>query len=89
MFYELNALDPFGASPWKRSNDGVPNGTFQGSLELLARLSVELDTNPEFSQKQYFNDTPTITGNVAVPESGDLDLIDLLPDEIPNLLPDG
>lgn len=43
MFFELNTADVFGSNPWKRGEEGAPNGTFHGNQNLLAKITLFLD----------------------------------------------
>jgi hypothetical protein len=45
MFYELNTWDPAGTTPWKRSTDDPLNGTFDGSLNQFAEITLLMDPN--------------------------------------------
>lgn len=91
MFYELNTLDPMGSSPWKRSVRNSMNGTFDGSLDVLAEITLLVDPHAKLAHEPFINDTKTAAGifdEVSVDRINDNDH---QPHsiEIPNILPDG
>ncbi|KAJ4415694.1 hypothetical protein N0V82_007187 [Gnomoniopsis sp. IMI 355080] len=87
MFYELNSRDPLGSSPWKRSTEGPLDGTFEGSLDQFAQITLLMDPNAAFTNEDKIDSAEKavkiqsqMQSNLTVPE---LDI------EVPNLLPDG
>ncbi|PNP41723.1 hypothetical protein TGAMA5MH_06316 [Trichoderma gamsii] len=87
MFYELNSWDPFGSTPWKRSNDDPLKGTFNGEQQVFAQITLLLDPNVTFSQQEANNAAPklAIQSNRTRPVQ-DLEIPAV---QVPSLLPDG
>lgn len=80
MFYELNSYDPFGASPWKRSEATSGQGTFQGDLSEFAQIHLSLDPDSQLTfEGPAAKSVADLQSNAAT--SG--------PIEIRNPLPDG
>jgi hypothetical protein len=52
MFYELDTLDFLGNSPWKRSTNGLINGTFEGDLNIFAQITEILAPDSSFSNPE-------------------------------------
>lgn len=50
MFYELNTQDPLGSSPWKRSTDGVLDGTVEASQSQLAQITLLMDPDAQLAE---------------------------------------
>ncbi|RYP12542.1 hypothetical protein DL765_007244 [Monosporascus sp. GIB2] len=65
MFYELNTLDPLGATPWKRFNHEELQGTFAGDLDILAQITMMMDPDAELVQGNKVE-----TDNTTVPAGG-------------------
>jgi hypothetical protein len=95
MFYELNTFDPLGTTPWKRSSSGPLNGTFDGSIDALAQITLFVDPSATLSEKANVDDntlTPFSVGteiksNTKPADTSNKDLSGRF--EIPNILPDG
>lgn len=73
MFYELDFDDPLGLHPWKRNNDGIPEGTFQGDINALAQITLLVEPSTQLADKDSIEDSSAET-TVR---------------QLPNLLPDG
>ncbi|THC88424.1 hypothetical protein EYZ11_012126 [Aspergillus tanneri] len=87
MFYELNTWDPLGRNPWKRSVDNPLEGTFEGSVNQLAQITLLMDPGAQLSDQALISDASTASITVS-----DVVLLSsaAVPDiEIPNILPDG
>ncbi|EEP82612.1 predicted protein [Uncinocarpus reesii 1704] len=86
MFYELNTFDPLGTTPWKRSNGDAIMGTFSGSVNTFAEITLLLDPKAKIVHEKSVQADKPATGN-------SLGLENKLPIEdyiaVPNLLPDG
>lgn len=87
MFYELNSRDPLGSSPWKRSTEGPLNGTFEGSLDQFAQITLLIDPNADFTNEDKI-DPATKAAKIQSQMQSDL-AVQELDIEVPNLLPDG
>ena len=81
MFYELNTWDPFGSTPWKRSNDGPLQGTFDGDQDIFAQITLISDPDAHFSHGAIQS---TAQLKVDVEATADVNIA-----EVPNILPDG
>ncbi|KAI2733367.1 CAZyme family GH135 [Penicillium roqueforti] len=89
MFYELNTFDLGGSNPWKRSVDEVEDGTFEGSVNELAQITLWLDPNAKLSDQSMISDeTVASIKSLAVSKVAP-SATDSEKREIPNLLPDG
>jgi hypothetical protein len=75
MFYELDFDDPLGLHPWKRNDDGIPKGTFQGDVNAMAQITLLVDPGA------------TLVDEGLVEGSSAMSTMRLL--TLPNLLPDG
>ncbi|KAF7164134.1 hypothetical protein CNMCM5623_008824 [Aspergillus felis] len=87
MFYELNTWDPRGSNPWKRSEDQALEGTFEGTVNQFAQITLLMDPNAKLSEQALISNTGTASIASSkvelVNSAGSFDLA------IPNLLPDG
>lgn len=87
MFYELNSRDPLGSSPWKRSTEGPLNGTFEGSLDQFAQITLLMDPNADFTNEDKIESaTQSVPAEAQTKSSSSTQALDV---EVPNLLPDG
>jgi hypothetical protein len=87
MFYELNTWDLKGNSPWKRSVDQPLEGTFQGTVNQLAQITLLMDADAKLLDQALISDAGTASiaaSNVKLVNSAGLFEL-----AIPNLLPDG
>ncbi|KAE8332768.1 fibronectin type III domain protein [Aspergillus sergii] len=82
MFYELNTWDPRGNSPWKRSVDYPLEGTFEGTVNQLAQITLLMDSDAQFADQDMISDASA--ASIATYDEVELSSI-----EIPNILPDG
>lgn len=84
MFYELSTLDPFGSTPWKRTSNGEVSGTFAGTFDQLAQITLLVDKDVQYKvpEANVTHDKPPAPAGIV----SNLDLGDF---EIPNVLPDG
>ncbi|KAB8211919.1 fibronectin type III domain protein [Aspergillus parasiticus] len=82
MFYELNTWDPRGNSPWKRSVDYPLEGTFEGTVNQLAQITLLMDSDAQFADQDMISDASA--ASIAT-----YDEVELSSVEIPNILPDG
>jgi hypothetical protein len=93
MFYELDFTDPFGASPWKRSEDPHLNGTFGGDLNMFRMVTEAWDPNIKLRQEELIKDDDAARVEAFNAQfsnaTGDLKALLDLGFEWPNLLPDG
>lgn len=84
MFYELNTLDPLGKTPWKRSNGDPLDGTFAGSLDIFAEITLLVDPDAKLTHQDKVKEESTakqVFDGFSNKELGNI--------QIPNLLPDG
>ncbi|PLB48819.1 fibronectin type III domain protein [Aspergillus steynii IBT 23096] len=87
MFYELNTWDPLGSNPRKRSYDAPMNGTFEGSVNQLAQITLLVDPNAKFSDKDSNSNAGTAAASLEVSKvATSAKVADV---EVPNVLPDG
>lgn len=89
MFWKLDALDPFGANPWKRSVEAHMNTTFGGDINMFARVVEYLATGIDLVHEDRVDDeaesqTQSLKSHFSTAE---LEAADFF--EWPNLLPDG
>jgi len=84
MFYELDTLDPLGSDPWKRSTDGVADGTVEGYQNQLAQLSLLADPDAKLNLPAGVQSAQVSALHVEVATADQTAAF-----EIPNLLPDG
>lgn len=95
MFYEMNSFDPLGTTPWKRSPSGPLNGTFDGSIDALAEITLFVDPSATLSEKANVDDNPIIPIRVGTEVKSTTKPADTSNSgltgrfEIPNILPDG
>jgi hypothetical protein len=82
MFYELDFTDPLGTRPWKRGTHGVPSGTFEGTMDQFAQITLLLDPDAELEYEDLI-DGPSAVSKV---KATGLSMSSI---EVPNLLPDG
>lgn len=87
MFYELDTWDPLGRNPWKRSQDNPLEGTFEGSVNQFAQITLLMDPKAKFSDQALISDTST--ASTAVSEMALLNNAVVSDEEVPNILPDG
>ena len=85
MFYELDTLDMYGTTPWKRADKAPANGTFEGTVNVLASLTQASVPNVQLAHGNYVKRADI--GVSDVHESYNLGKRDIL--EAPNFLPDG
>ncbi|KAK2029623.1 hypothetical protein LX32DRAFT_588194 [Colletotrichum zoysiae] len=88
MFYELNTWDPFGSSPWKRSNDDALNGTFDGEQDILAQITLLLEPDAELAHQDRIEGDAS-TASVPAPADNDTVTTAALDIQVPSFLPDG
>jgi hypothetical protein len=84
MFYELNSFDPLGSTPWKRTTNSELNGTFAGSLDIFAQITLLMDKDAQYKIPEAnvsSAEPPAAPGIVSNLDLGDI--------EIPSILPDG
>lgn len=86
MFYELNTWDPFGSSPWKRSDDGPLKGTFDGNQDIFAQITLLLDQDAHLTQGQA---TAAASLEVTTEAAAGIDVVQAAEVEVPSILPDG
>lgn len=87
MFYELDTWDLLGRNPWKRSQDNPLEGTFEGSVNQFAQITLLMDPDAKLSDQDFVSDASTdsiVASKMALVE--DMSVSGL---EIPNILPDG
>ncbi|OGM49583.1 hypothetical protein ABOM_001752 [Aspergillus bombycis] len=82
MFYELSTWDLIGGNPWKRSVDYPLEGTFEGTVNQLAQITLLMDTDAELADQDMIADAAT--ASIAA-----YDEVELSSAGIPNILPDG
>lgn len=82
MFYELSTWDLIGGNPWKRSVDYPLEGTFEGTVNQLAQITLLMDTDAELADQDMISDAAT--ASIAA-----YDEVELSSAGIPNILPDG
>ncbi|KAK2811108.1 hypothetical protein FQN50_002444 [Emmonsiellopsis sp. PD_5] len=87
MFYELSTFDFSGSSPWKRSNGDPLNGTFEGSLDVLAQVTLLVDPNADLVHENLVEGKST-AGGIFSEFSSEINKA-ALDIQVPNLLPDG
>ncbi|PYH81051.1 fibronectin type III domain protein [Aspergillus uvarum CBS 121591] len=87
MFYELSKGDPFGSNPYKRSQDYPENGTFEGSVNQYAAITLLLDPDGKLSQQTSVSDD-TLAATLTESKLS-LTAASAITDYIPNILPDG
>jgi hypothetical protein len=89
MFYELNTWDPSGSNSWKRSQNNHLEGTFEGSVNQFAQITLLMDLNIKFSDQALISDifTTSITASNMVLFNSAVDSDAGI--SIPNILPDG
>jgi hypothetical protein len=87
MFYELNTWDPLGLNPWKRSQQNPLQGTFEGSVNEFAQITLLMDPNAQFSDQALMSNTPT--ASIAASKMALLNNAVVTGVEVPNILPDG
>lgn len=89
MFYELNSWDPFGSTPWKRSNGDSLSHTFDGQQDIFAQITLLVDPEAEFEHQDRFEGD---AGSVASLSSTDNDTVKtagFFDIQVPSILPDG
>ena len=84
MFYELDTLDPLGSNPWKRSTDGVADGTVEGYQNQLAQLTLLADPDVKLNLPDGVQSAQVSALHVEVATADQAAEF-----EIPNVLPDG
>ncbi|PYI01923.1 fibronectin type III domain protein [Aspergillus sclerotiicarbonarius CBS 121057] len=89
MFYELNTWDPLGRNPYKRSQDNPLNGTFEGSVNQLAQITLLMDPDAKLTDQTFVSDSAADTTTEALAESKIFLSAQSSDIEVPNLLPDG
>jgi len=90
MFYELDTLDPLGQSPWKRSPSGPLNGTFEGSLEIFAQITLLADADAKLIHQDKIKDEEPAAAPAAGVSKAAADVsVAAIDIQVPNLLPDG
>jgi hypothetical protein len=83
MFYEMDWYDPAGSSPWKRSTDGVYDGTFEGDMNILSEVTKEMDPDAELVTEVYIDEDAAKAPKLEAVSKVNLAV------EKANLLPDG
>lgn len=86
MFYEYNTKDPYGTTPFKRSEDDAALGTFEGDLAGFGELNLILDPDAQFTSGAQISSAKSSSHLVAAVDGSPLDTLRQL---IPNPLPDG
>lgn len=81
MFYEMNSWDPAGTTPWRRTNDDPLSGTFDGSVDVFAQITLLMDPNAEFVDQ-----SDVVSDATSDAQSEKLETPEF---QVPNLLPDG
>jgi hypothetical protein len=66
MFYEFNLLDPGGSTPWKRSTNGVYDGTFEGDANYLSEVTQLLDPDAELVVETYVDASTAASSHMRV-----------------------
>jgi hypothetical protein len=94
MFYELNTVDFLGSNPWKRSEETHEEGTFEGSVNELAQVTLWLDPSAKLSDQAMISDKTS--ASISSLEVSNLEVSKMLLSTtdsdkraIPNILPDG
>jgi hypothetical protein len=99
MFYELNTVDFFGSNPWKRSVETHEEGTFEGSVNELAQVTLWLDPSAKLADQAMISDKTS--ASISSLEVSNLEVSNLEASKmalsttdsdkraIPNVLPDG
>ncbi|KAK2007905.1 kinetoplastid membrane protein 11 [Colletotrichum eremochloae] len=88
MFYELNTWDPFGSSPWKRSNDDALQGTFDGEQDIMAQVTLLLEPDAELAHQDRVEGDAS-AASVSASSKNDNFTIAASEIQIPSFLPDG
>ncbi|QIW96307.1 hypothetical protein AMS68_001825 [Peltaster fructicola] len=65
MFYELNTWDPFGSSPWKRSERTTSNTTMEGQVNIFALITLEADKDAQLKHDAAATNDKTISDSVS------------------------
>lgn len=92
MFYELNSRDPLGDSPWKRSNNDLVNGTFEGDINIFAQITEVLAPDSSFSNPgagAESTDAAFKSDSVLLAANETAFQLDSTSVPVPNIVPDG
>ncbi|PWY96628.1 fibronectin type III domain protein [Aspergillus sclerotioniger CBS 115572] len=82
--------DPLGRNPYKRSQDNPLNGTFEGSVNQLAQITLLMDPDATLSDQAFVSDAATVDATTAILGESKISLSAESSDlEVPNILPDG
>lgn len=89
MFWKLDALDPLGSNPWKRSVEPHMNATFGGDQNMFARVVEYLEPGIELVHEEKVEDGGEAESQALKSHfsTAELEAADFI--EWPNLLPDG
>ncbi|UKZ74641.1 hypothetical protein TrVFT333_002311 [Trichoderma virens FT-333] len=88
MFWKLDLLDPFGANPWKRSDESYLNGTFAGDMNMFAKITETLEPSIRLNHAEMIQDGDAAEIKALMANFTDAkEALDFF--EWPNLLPDG
>jgi hypothetical protein len=83
MFYEFDLTDPRFNTPWKRSNNGVYDGTFEGDANYLSEVTQLLDPDAELVVETYLDASTAASPQIkalAVQSTSAIEKRSLLPD---------
>ena len=81
MFYEMNTRDPMGATPWKRSNRDSSKSSFEGSVNIMAQITMLLDPDASLTQEHLVE--AGAQNSVLITNATESGI------QIPSFLPDG
>jgi hypothetical protein len=85
MFYEFDLFNPRFDAPWKRSTDGVYDGTFEGDANYLSEVTQLLDPDASLVVETILDDSATMSTQMKAVTTTD----SMLSVEKRNILPDG
>ncbi|KAF6833212.1 hypothetical protein CPLU01_05731 [Colletotrichum plurivorum] len=89
MFYELNSWDPFGSTPWKRSNGDSLSHTFDGQQDMFAQITLLLEPDAEFAHQDRFEGDTASVASVSAADNDTVEAAGLFDIQVPGILPDG
>lgn len=93
MFYELSTFDILGKTPWKRSQEGSINGTFEATVNALAQIAflAEPDATLAEAQRMQNSSGTEISPILKEPSAttGESEKLSISDVEVPNFLPNG